>query len=102
MLPTFPLFELSAGIPYMTVLNKEREGGKAGGAREENRECFGRQHALTNGSSCLTRKDHLIKQLPMKFESGDYLGHWNLCLLIIQACENNSSFIISNASLCCT
>ncbi len=23
----------------------------------------------------------------MKSESGDYLGHWNLCLLIIEACE---------------
>ncbi len=66
------------------------------GAREENRECSGRQQELINGPSSLARKDHLIRQLPMKSESGDYLGHWNLCLLIIEACENNSCFIISN------
>lgn len=35
-LPTFPpLFECSAGIPYMTVLNKESEGGKEGGDRRK-------------------------------------------------------------------
>lgn len=103
MLPTFPLFELSAGIPYMTVLNKECQGGKEG-VREENKECSGRQQELINGPSSLARKDHLIRQLPMKSESGDYLGHWNLCLLIIEACENNSCFVISNrpTSLWCT
>lgn len=65
MLPTFPLFEGSAGIPCMTVLNKECEGGKEGG--EENRECSGRQQELTNGPSSLAGKDASYGQ-PIKFE----------------------------------
>jgi len=38
MLPTFLLFECSAGIPYMTVLNKEGEGGKEGEERKKKTE----------------------------------------------------------------
>jgi len=40
MLPIFLLFECSAGIPYMTVLNKEGEGGKEGEERKKKQRVF--------------------------------------------------------------